>query len=112
MAFPDAESMDLTKSPLYSKENLQKGIYYPACFFMCGNYDSPTYEVGRAFQDHNDSKDKLYDIPFEFHIIDKVPHGVCLGEQYPNFYRGWDMAEYFASDNFRRSAEREDPRRK
>ena len=87
---------------IYTKENMEKGFLFPACYFTIGNYDHMNWEAYRCVQENNDDPSRLYEIPYEVHIYDKVPHGACLGKKYTNYYRTWDNADIFCRMNFER----------
>ena len=87
---------------IYTKENYEKGYRFPACYFTIGNYDQMNWDAYRCVQENNNNPDKLYEIPYEVHIFDKVPHGACLGKKYPNYYRTWELADTFCRMNLNR----------
>jgi len=105
MLCPDMKDPAICQSPIYSPENRDRGLLYPACYFLIGNYDMVNLQVAGAFHTHNSQEDRLYDIPYELHICDKVPHGVCVGKQYPTYYHAWAGADLFCQMNFIRSRE-------
>ena len=102
---PTAAHDAVTASRIYSKENLEKGFLYPGVIYGVGNYDEVTFAMLASFDENNKNPDKLYDIPWEAHVFDKVPHGIGSGTQFENFGKFWDAADVFYQTNLGRSVE-------
>ena len=102
MLTKDGKTPIITDSRIYTKENMEKGYKFPACYFMVGNYDRIAWSVLQGFSDNNADPNRLYEIPYEVHVYDGVPHGVCLGEDYPNYYSSWENADLFCMTHLER----------
>ncbi len=102
---PDSLTNAVTSSRIYTKENLEKGFLYPGVIYGVGNYDEVTFAMLNAFNENNKDPEKLYDIPWEAHVYDKVPHGIGSGTQFENFGKFWDAADVFYRTNLNRVSE-------
>ncbi len=98
-AVDDDGELTLDDMGVYSEENYNNGISLPAMLFLGGTYDTmvtslmPT--VMNALIEFNNNEDKLYEIQWEVHEFDGVPHGFGAGTSYDNVMAYWDEADAF-----------------
>ena len=105
MALPlfNARKMEadlISNSRIYSKQNADKGLKFPATLFLAGNLDWDVANLPdaiKAFYEYNNRKDKLYAVPFEAHLLNGVPHGFGAGLKYPNLMAQWQQIDVFIS---------------
>lgn len=103
MLCPDRTEPSIYDNRIYTRENYEKGYRFPAVFIAVGNRDNVNFRVAQALYEHNLSRDKLYEIPFEFHVYDKVPHGPAAETTYPNYNLVWQSMDAFCMMNFDRN---------
>lgn len=99
----DSEKIDiqLTSSRLYSEENYAAGYKFQDVYAICGSLDGDSENVAKViagFYAFNANEEALYDINWEAHILNNVPHGVGAGLVYPNYAEMWNECELFISD--------------
>ena len=93
----------VTESRIYTKENMEKGFLMPARFIAIGTADFlVSFLLAKGLDANMKNPDKLYEVPWELHMYDKVPHGIGSGTQYENFGKVWDSADVFYRMNLGR----------
>lgn len=101
------EDVNVLSSRIYSAENYEAGHRYQDVYVICGNQDSDSLNIAKiaaGMYNFNRSEDKLYDINWEVHILNDVPHGVGCGmvypdtPAYPNYADMWEECEQFLAD--------------
>ncbi len=96
-------SWDIHESRIYTKEYMEKGFLMPARFIVIGTGDFlVNFLLAKGLDANMKVPDKLYEVPWELHMYDKVPHGVGSGTQYENYGKVWDSADVFYRMNLGR----------
>ncbi len=98
-ALDENNELSLDDRGVYSEENANNGLQLPAMMFIGGNQDAMVSslmpDIIRALIDFNDDETKLYDINWEIHVFDQVPHGSGAGVAYENVSASWDEVDAF-----------------
>lgn len=99
-----ADEFTLDDRGIYTQEYFDQGITLPAMIFLGGNYDTMVTpmmsDVITALVKFNANEDKLYELNWEVHEFNAVPHGSGAGTQYANVVAYWDQADAFIQSVF------------
>ncbi len=102
LSFTEQFTADTIKnSRIYSAENSSNNIRFPDILVLVGNYDSFVTDEANVLlgmYDYNHIADKLYEIAYEIHTMQGVPHGFSSGLMYSNVTAQWMEIGTFVSN--------------
>lgn len=93
-------------SKIYSKENAENGVKFPALYIIIGNQDETQMVADlpallSGLYNYNTSSDKLYPIPYEIHVMDQLFHGRGMALENSNVRLIWQETDQFIKMNLK-----------